>query len=146
MVAESESRKAGVKRGTETILLVEDDEAVRALVRQALLREGYKVLDSADPIEAQRISAAFRGRIQLLITDVVMPKVSGRELAERISPLRPTMKILYMSGYTDGAVLNSGILEAEVAFLQKPFTPDALTAKVREVLESGNNKILHAGK
>jgi PAS domain S-box-containing protein len=146
VAAESESRKAGVKRGTETVLLVEDDEAVRALVRQALLRDGYKVLDSADPLEAQRISAEYRGRIQLLITDVVMPKVSGRELAERISQLRPNMKILYMSGYTDGAVLNSGILEEEVAFLQKPFTPDALTAKVREVLESANNKILRAGE
>ena len=143
---ESESRKIGAKRGTETVLLVEDDEMVRGLVRQALVREGYKVLDASDPLEAQRISAEYRGRIQLLITDVVMPKVSGRELAARISQLRPNIKLLYMSGYTDGAILNSGILEDEVAFLQKPFSPDALTGKVREVLESGNGKIRHAGQ
>jgi hypothetical protein len=143
---ESEDRRAGPRRGTETILLVEDDEMVRALVRQALVREGYKVLDASDPLDAQRISAQYRGRIQLLITDVVMPKVSGRELASRISQLRPNMKILYMSGYTDGAVLNSGILENEVAFLQKPFSPDALTGKVREVLESAGGKIRHAAE
>jgi PAS domain S-box-containing protein len=146
VAAESEDRKVSVKRGTETVLLVEDDEMVRALVRQALLREGYKVLDAADPLDAQRISAEYRGKIQLLITDVVMPKVSGRELAARISQLRPNIKLLYMSGYTDGAILNSGILEDEAAFLQKPFSPDALTGKVREVLESVNNKIRRAGE
>jgi hypothetical protein len=133
------------RRGTETILLVEDDEMVRHLVRETLVREGYRILDAADPIDARRISETFRGQIQLLITDVVMPKVSGRELAEMLAHGRPEMKILYMSGYTDSAVLNSGIFHKEVAFLQKPFSPAALAAKVREVLE-GHGTTLHAGE
>jgi two-component system cell cycle sensor histidine kinase/response regulator CckA len=123
-------------RGTETILLVEDDEMVRTLVRETLERNGYKILDAAGPIEARRIADQYRLPIQLLITDVVMPKVSGRDLAEQLIRKRRDLKVLYMSGYTDNAVLNSGILRKEVAFLQKPFTPVALTDKVREVLES----------
>jgi len=122
-------------RGTETILVVEDDEMVRTLVRETLDREGYKILDAPGPIEARRISQNHSGAIQLLITDVVMPKVSGRELAQQIIGERPDIKVLYMSGYTDNAVLNSGILQKEVAFLQKPFTPAALAEKVRDVLE-----------
>ncbi|SPF56028.1 PAS/PAC sensor hybrid histidine kinase (fragment) [Candidatus Sulfopaludibacter sp. SbA4] len=120
-------------------------EMVRTLVREALEREGYRVLASADPVEARRVSDRHRGTIHLLISDVVMPKLSGRELAEQLLTRRPAMKVLYMSGYTDNAVLNSGILHQEVAFLQKPFTPAALTEKVREVLEA-NGKILHAGE
>jgi CheY-like chemotaxis protein len=131
-----ESSRKKLKRGSETILLVEDDEMVRTLVRETLQREGYKILDAPGPLEAKRIAEQFRPPIQLMITDVVMPKVSGRELAEQLSRKRPDMKVLYMSGYTDNAVLNSGILEKEVAFLQKPFTPAALTEKVREVLET----------
>jgi two-component system cell cycle sensor histidine kinase/response regulator CckA len=131
-----ESSRKKPKRGSETILLVEDDEMVRTLVRETLQREGYKILDAPGPLEARRIAEQFRPPIQLMITDVVMPKVSGRELAEQLSRKRPDMKVLYMSGYTDNAVLNSGILEKEVAFLQKPFTPGALTEKVREVLEA----------
>jgi DNA-binding NtrC family response regulator len=83
------------------------------------------------------LSGSYRGIIHLLITDVVMPKVSGRELADELRAQRAGMKVLYMSGYTDSAIVNSGILQKEVAFLQKPFTPAALTQKVREVLESG---------
>ncbi len=132
-------------RGSETILLAEDDEMVRTLVRQALEREGYNVLDSADPVEARRIADHHKGAIQLLIADVVMPKLSGRELAEQITHRRPDLKVLYMSGYTENAVLNSGILHQDVAFLQKPFTPEALTGKVREVLEP-NGKIRHAAE
>src|SRR5207245_2033679 len=123
-------------RGTETILLVEDDEMVRNLVRETLAREGYKVLDASDPLEARRISDSFRGKIHLLITDVVMPRVSGRELAAQVTVRRPQIKVIYMSGYTDTAIVNSGILHKEVAFLQKPFSPAALTLKVREVLET----------
>jgi len=123
-------------KGTETILLVEDDEMVRTLVRETLEREGYKILDAADPIVARKMVEHHRGPIQLTITDVVMPKVNGRELAEQIIQLRPQMRVLYMSGYTDGAITNSGLLQKEVAFLQKPFTPAALIDKVREVLES----------
>jgi two-component system cell cycle sensor histidine kinase/response regulator CckA len=122
-------------RGTETILVVEDDEMVRTLVRETLDREGYKIIDAPGPIEARRMSQNHGGAIQLLITDVVMPKISGRELAEQIIGDRPDIKVLYMSGYTDNAVLNSGILQKEVAFLQKPFTPAALTEKVRDILE-----------
>jgi signal transduction histidine kinase/ActR/RegA family two-component response regulator len=143
VVIEAEALKKNVARGTETILLVEDDEMVRSLVRTTLLREGYKVMDFADPVEARRRSENHKGPIQLLITDVVMPKLSGRELAERIIRRRPGMKVLYMSGYTENAVINSGILQTEVAFLQKPFTPAALTEKVREVLEE-NGKIRQA--
>jgi two-component system, cell cycle sensor histidine kinase and response regulator CckA len=133
---EAEGAQASAMRGTETILLVEDDEMVRTLVRETLERNGYKILDAAGPIEARRIADQYRQPIQLLITDVVMPKVSGRDLADQLTRRRPDLKVLYMSGYTDNAVLNNGILQKEVAFLQKPFTPLALTDKVREVLES----------
>jgi DNA-binding NtrC family response regulator len=109
---------------------------VRTLVRETLERNGYKILDAGGPIDARRIADQYRLPIQLLITDVVMPKVSGRDLAEQLTRKRPDLKVLYMSGYTDNAVLNSGILRKEVAFLQKPFTPAALSDKVREVLES----------
>ena len=142
---ESEKLRKSVARGSETILLVEDDEMVRRLVCETLLREGYKVIDFADPQEARRKSESHKGTIQLLITDVVMPKVSGRELAAKLLQQRPAMKVLYMSGYTDNAVVNSGILQSEVAFLQKPFTPAALAEKVREVLEGGG-KIRQVGE
>jgi hypothetical protein len=109
---------------------------VRNLVRETLERDGYKVIDSADPVEAQRLAENYRGRIQLLITDVVMPKLSGKELSRILTGKRTDMKVLYMSGYTDSAIVNSGILQKEVAFLQKPFTPASLSARVREVIES----------
>jgi PAS domain S-box-containing protein len=125
------------QRGSETILVVEDDEMVRHLVRETLEREGYRILSAPEPETAQRISSEHRGPIQLLITDVVMPKTSGRQLAERIATARPDTKVLYMSGYTDAAIASSGILAGEVAFLQKPFTPAALAQKVRSVLDAG---------
>ena len=124
-------------RGSETVLLVEDDEMVRHLVRESLVRAGYKVMDTSEPLEARKISEEFRGTIHMLITDVVMPKISGRELAGELTRLRPGMKVLYMSGYTDTAIVNTGILHKEVDFLQKPFTPTALTEKVREILDNG---------
>ena len=135
-----EAKHHGVTRGSETVLLVEDDEMVRHLVRESLVRAGYKVMDTSDPLEARRISDKHRGTIHLLITDVVMPKVSGRELAEELKGRRPAMKVLYMSGYTDNAIVNSGILHQEVAFLQKPFTPAALTQKVRDTLDNGSTR------
>ncbi len=125
-----------VRRGWETILLVEDDEMVRTLVKETLEAQGYRMLEAGGPVEAKRISEHFPGTIHLLITDVVMPKVNGRELALQLIRRRATMRVLYMSGYTDNAVLNSGILAKDVAFLQKPFTPGGLIEKVREVLES----------
>jgi nitrogen-specific signal transduction histidine kinase len=136
-VVETVAARKRVASGSETVLLVEDEEMVRRLVREALVRAGYKVMDTSDPLEARRLSESYRGTIHLLITDVVMPKVSGRELAEELRARRGGMKVLYMSGYTDHAIVNTGILQKEVAFLQKPFTPAALTQKVREVLESG---------
>jgi two-component system cell cycle sensor histidine kinase/response regulator CckA len=142
---ELDNGKKRLARGSETILLVEDDEMVRTLVRETLQREGYKILDAPGPLEAKKISEQFKATIQLMITDVVMPKVSGRELAEQLTRRRPDMKVLYMSGYTDNAVLNSGILQKEVAFLQKPFTPGTLTEKVRDVLE-GDNRTRVAGE
>ncbi len=113
--------------GSETILLVEDEEQVRHLVRDTLRREGYQVLDAPSPAEARRIAEAHPGRIHLLIADVVMPKEGGRELASSLVSRRPSMKVLFMSGYTDQAV--------ESEFIQKPFTPAALSRKVREILE-----------
>jgi PAS domain S-box-containing protein len=132
-------------RGSETILLVEDDEMVRTLVRETLQRDGYRILDAPGPIEARKMAEQYRQAIQLMITDVVMPKVSGRELAEQLNKKLPDMKVLYMSGYTDNAILNNGVLQKEVAFLQKPFTPAALTEKVRDVLE-GPGRTQHAGE
>jgi two-component system cell cycle sensor histidine kinase/response regulator CckA len=133
------------RRGTETLLLVEDDDMVRHLMRETLERAGYKVKDTADPIEAGRISDSHSGKIDLLITDVIMPKVSGTELAAMLIARRPEMKVLYISGYTDNAIVNSGLLHHEVAFLQKPFAPAALIEKVRDVLE-GNGKRRRAGE
>jgi len=122
-------------RGIETILLVEDDEVVRGLAGAVLEQRGYTVLVARHSDEAFRLHGGCEGPIHLLVTDVVMPGMGGRELAERLKSSRPAMKMLYMSGYTDDAVVRHGVLEEEVAYLQKPFTPDALARKVREVLD-----------
>jgi two-component system cell cycle sensor histidine kinase/response regulator CckA len=143
---ETERRGVRALKGTETILIAEDDEMVRSLVKETLVRHGYTVLDAAGAVDAEKISEIYRGDIDLLITDVVMPKVNGRDLATRLAKRRPSLKVLYMSGYTDGAVVNNGILQKEVAFLQKPFTPTALAEKVREVLESCGGRTRRAGE
>jgi two-component system cell cycle sensor histidine kinase/response regulator CckA len=122
-------------RATETILLVEDEEQVRAVARGILTRLGYEILDAADPNEALRLSAAHTGDIHLLLSDVVMPQMSGPILAEQVRALRPDIEVLYMSGYTDDSIVRHGILEANVAFIQKPITPRTLAQKVREVLD-----------
>jgi two-component system, cell cycle sensor histidine kinase and response regulator CckA len=124
------------RRGTETVLLVEDEAAVRSLLRDILESNGYVVLEASRAVEALEASQQHGGPIQLLLTDVVMPDVSGRKLADRLRTSRPEAKVLYMSGYTDTAIVQHGLLEPGVAFLQKPFTPDALSRKVREVLDA----------
>jgi CheY-like chemotaxis protein len=121
--------------GTETILVVEDEDAVRAVAREALRRRGYSVLEAPDTEAALQLAGGFGGRIALLLTDVVMPGLSGRDLADRLVRSRPDTKVLYMSGYTDAAIVERGVLEPGLNYLQKPFTPDILAQKVREVLD-----------
>jgi PAS domain S-box-containing protein len=120
--------------GTETILLVEDEPEVRRIARNILESSGYIVLE-AQPETAVQTSHDFSGRIDLLLTDVIMPKINGRDLADRLAEKRPTMKVLYMSGYTDNVIMDRGILPAGVALLGKPFTLTGLIAKVRQVLD-----------
>ena len=120
--------------GSETILVVEDEERLRKLVCRVLREKGYTVLEASSGQEALRASAAHKGPIHLLATDVVMPELSGRETADILSLKRPETRVLYMSGYTDEAIVRHGILEEGVQFLPKPFTPEALARKVREVL------------
>jgi len=122
---------------SETVLLAEDEGALRAIIREILEDGGYTVLEGATPDEALSVAHAHEGPIQLLLTDVVMPRMSGRELARQVAALRPDLKVLYMSGYTDEAVTHDGVLEPGAEFVQKPFTADALLRKVRRVLDRG---------
>jgi CheY-like chemotaxis protein len=124
-------------RGTETLLLVEDEEAVRLLARAVLERNGYRVLDSGDPEEAIAVSRAQPDAIHLLVTDVVMPKLNGRELVRRLAKERPLLRVLYISGYAGDAIVEHGVLAPDVEFLQKPFTANALLRKVRRILDAG---------
>jgi len=128
--------RVDLRRGTETVLLVEDAAAVRAVTRQVLQRQGYNVLEASDGEDALHLAARYQGTIDLVLTDVVMPRAGGRELAERLLTVRPDTRVLYMSGYTDDSVVRHGILEGGVAYLQKPFSPEGLARKVREVLDA----------
>ena len=119
----------------ETILVVEDEVNLRRLTRQFLENQGYTVLEAADGAAAVQICVAHQGIIHLLLTDVIMPGMNGRELAQRVSEIRPNMRVLYMSGYTENAIGHNGTLDAGITLLQKPFTLHALKAKVREVLD-----------
>ena len=117
-----------------TILLVEDEAGVRKFVRAMLEKHGYRVLEAMDTTEALAIAADNRQHIDLLLTDVVMPKMNGAELAERVGQLRPSVKVLFMSGYTDRVIRLQDRLAPDAAFLQKPFTPKLLTARIRELI------------
>jgi two-component system, cell cycle sensor histidine kinase and response regulator CckA len=128
-------------RGSETVLLVEDDDQVRTVAREILAKHGYHVIEARNAGEALLHSENHPGVIQLLLSDVVMPQMSGPELAKRLALARPEMKVLCMSGYTDDSIVRHGVLETRIAYLQKPFTPEALTMKVREVLEAPRGKV-----
>jgi CheY-like chemotaxis protein len=117
-------------------LLVEDEEVVREMAREILEECGYQVLQAKDGDEALALAGQHDGEIHLMLTDVVMPRMSGRELAERLTPLRPDLKVLYMSGYTDDAIVQHGVLEQGTAFIGKPFSMEALARKVRETLDA----------
>jgi hypothetical protein len=134
---EAAAPKMAVAGGAETILLVEDDEMVRTLVRETMESNGYRVLEASDPLEAHVVAGNYGHAIDLLITDVVMPKASGPQLAKELIRVNPGLKVLYMSGHTEHAISKRGVRRKEVAFLPKPFTPAQLIAKVREVLENG---------
>jgi two-component system cell cycle sensor histidine kinase/response regulator CckA len=121
--------------GSETILLVEDDDQVRLVARGILRKNGYQVIDARHAGEALLHAETHAGSIHLLLTDVVMPQMSGPALAKRLTKLRPDMKVLCMSGYTDDSIVRHGVLETRIAYLQKPFTPDALATRVRDVLD-----------
>jgi two-component system, cell cycle sensor histidine kinase and response regulator CckA len=125
-----------IQSGTETVLLVEDEDGVRTLVGQLLAKQGYHVIQTRHGGEALLACEKHDGTIHLLLTDVVLSQMSGRELAERLARLRPAMKVLFMSGYSEEAIVQHGVLNTGTAFLQKPFTAEALCAKVREVLDT----------
>ncbi len=127
-------------RGSETILLVEDDQRVRALVHTILRKYGYTVLEAQSGGDALLLCEQHEGHIDLLLTDVVMPRMSGLALAERLAPLRPTMQVLFMSGYTDDEVVRHGVLWATIDFIQKPITPEPLARQVREMLQGARQR------
>src|SRR5437660_928497 len=124
-------------RGSETVLLAEDEPAVRAIAQQVLERQGYTVLAAPSGADALALAAQHGATIDLLLTDVVMPRISRRDLADRLTAQRPGIRVLYISGYTDNAIVRHGMLEPGLAYLQKPFRPDALVRKVRDVLDEG---------
>ncbi len=131
-----EPMTSALPRGTETILLVEDEPGVRSFAREALELQGYTVLEARHGIEAMLVSNQHSGSVHLLVTDVVMPQMSGREVVEYLVAQRPHLKVLYMSGYTENAIVHHGVLDPGTFFLQKPFTPEALVRRVREVLDA----------
>lgn len=130
----SEQTKRDVRRGTETVLLVENAEPLRALAKEFLKSSGYAVMEADNGKEALQIAKAFSGPIDLLLTDVIMPGMGGKQLAEQLTGLRPATKVLYMSGYPDDGIVKSGILGSGMAFLEKPFTREILLRKVRQAL------------
>jgi CheY-like chemotaxis protein len=127
---------AATLHGSETILVVEDQEEVRTLIRKILEARGYRVLAAANGAAALQAAALHPGPIHLLLSDVIMPGMSGREVSRLLTPTRLSMRTLYVSGYTDESIVQHGVLEPEVEFLQKPFTAEGLLRRVREVLDA----------
>ena len=131
----SSDEQALSPRGAETILLAEDEEAVRRLTVRMLTDLGYTVIEASNGIEAVRLCEQHERPIHLLLTDVIMPGMTGKDLADRVRALKPELKVLYMSGYTDDTISRSGVLDRSTAFLQKPFSQEGLASKVRDVLD-----------
>ena len=132
--------KAAPRGGTETVLLVEDEDAVRATAKEALESSGYRVLEGRDGVHALEVAQAHDGEIQLLVSDVVMPRMGGGELAQRLVALRPDTRVLFISGYPDDAVVRHGVLEQGTQLLQKPFALAEFVRRVREVLDAPRQK------
>src|SRR5262249_44163353 len=128
------STKKGTLRGSEKVLVIEDQEEVRTLAATVLRAYGYHVIEAASGAEALVLAQEHSSEIHLLLTDVILPGMNGKEVSERIRALNPRLKVLFMSGYTADIIARRGIPERDVAYLPKPFSPDSLAAKVREVL------------
>ena len=134
LFVKEEKEHAG--RGTETILLVEDEIGVRTLASRILRDRGYNVIEAGEGLEALRLAEGYSDEIHLIVTDVVMPGMSGSVLVSKLENARPGIKALYISGYTDDAIVRHGIRDSNIAFLEKPFSVYQITTKVREVLKS----------
>lgn len=131
--------------GTETILIAEDEDRVRSLAVAVLMQQGYTVIEARDGQEALALAKEYDGEIQLLLTDVVMPKMSGKDLADEMRRIRPGLKVVLCSGYTGDTVMQQGVLDASAPFLQKPFTLRSLAVTVRAVLDAGTGGPLAKG-
>jgi CheY-like chemotaxis protein len=138
--AQEEQQRAELHRGNERVLLVEDEPGLRTFARQVLTDCGYQVLDAADGKSAIQLALQQNESIDLLVTDVVMPGIGGREVAAEIRRKHPSAAVLFMSGYTDDAVMRNGIFQDEVEFLPKPFSPAAFSYKVRQLLDERNRE------
>lgn len=132
---EKKDKVTAVPHGTETVLVVDDEDIVLRVVCRILRSQGFFVLDARSSGEAKLLSEQHQGAIHLLLTDVVMPEMSGRQLSEHLLAAQSDLKVLFMSGYSDDDIVRHGILKAESDFIQKPFSPESLTRKVREVLD-----------
>jgi CheY-like chemotaxis protein len=135
-VLEPGSSAPQVPGGRETVLVAEDESSVRAVAVRVLSDAGYRVLEAATGREALDVARLYPGRIDLLMTDAIMPQMSGQTLAEKLLAQRPEVRVLFVSGYAENTIVHQGVLEAGVAFLQKPFTAAAVTRKVRQVLDA----------
>jgi DNA-binding NtrC family response regulator len=129
---------AGEISGSETVLIVEDDDALRNITKKMLQKYGYNILEAENGEKALNIGETHEGPIHLLLTDVVMPVMSGSDLSEKLQSIRPETRVIYMSGYTDNAIVHHGILKQKINFIEKPFSPESLSKKVRQVLDGEN--------